>query len=157
MTRDLLDVLERRRTAIVDDAARRLTELHLGRYELVGEHEARVRLDLLYARVVAAIRARAPDEIVDYAAGLARERFTTGYRLESVQSAFDVLETAIWQAVDAELPSDEHAPALGLVSSTVGAGKDALGRTYATLAVRYRVPVLDVEALFAGNGTIAGS
>jgi hypothetical protein len=156
VTGDLLDLLGRRRTAIVDDAAQHLVDLHLGRYDLVGESEARLRLDLLYTRVVTAVRERAPDAIVDYAAGLARERFTTGYRLEIVQSAFDALETAIWHAVDAELPSEEHAGALGLVSSAVGSGKDALGRTYAALALRHRVSTLDLDALVAGTDAAPG-
>jgi hypothetical protein len=148
---DLLDLLERRRGAIVDDASRGLLARHLDRYDLVGEHEARLRLELLYARVVASIRLRTAEPMVDYAAELARRRFTTGYRLAFVQSAFDALEAAIWQAVSAELPCESHAAALGLVSAAVGAGKDALGWTYASLALRHQVEALDVDALFAGT------
>jgi hypothetical protein len=148
---ELLELLDRRRTAIVDDAARRLTELHLGRYDLVGDHEVRLRLDLLHARVVSAIGSRTSAQIVDYASDLARQRFATGYPIEILQSAFDALEAAIWNEVALELPSEQHAAALGLVSATVGAGKDALGWTYASLGAHHRVPVLDLDALVAGS------
>lgn len=153
-TGELLDLLERRRSTIVDDAARRLVDSHLDRYELIGEREARLRLDLLFTRVVATIRLRTAQPIVGYAVELARERYTAGYRLALVQSAFDALEAAIWHQVSVELPCEAHSEALGLVSAAVGAGKDALGSTYASLALRQRVEALDVDALFSGTDDV---
>ena len=40
--------------------------------------------------------------------------------------------------------------AMGIVSTTLGAAKDALASEYVSLATRTRAPSLDLSALFAG-------
>jgi len=47
-------------------------------------------------------------------------------------------------------PPDELAEAVGLLSTILGFGKDALARTYVSLASHRRVPSLDLSALFSG-------
>jgi hypothetical protein len=67
-----------------------------------------------------------------------------------VQSAFNSLEEVVWARMLAELPPAELAEALGLVSTVLGAGKDALARRYVSLAARTHAPSLDLSALFTG-------
>jgi len=149
----LTEFLEEARTSIVDAAAERLNDSHLERYELIGEHETRLRLSLLYTRLLAALRNRELKGMVEYASELGRARFACGYGLDAVQSAFNALEEATWLEIVTELPAGRHSHALSLVSTVFGAGKDALGRAYtAAAAARGRGPV-DVEALFAGSET----
>ena len=89
--------------------------------------------------------------MIAYAQSLAEERFEAGYDLVEVQTAFNALEEASWRRVLADLDPTEFADALGLVSTLLGAGKDALARRYVSLAADTHAPSLDVRALFAGT------
>jgi hypothetical protein len=92
--------------------------------------------------------------VITLAREVARERFTSGYDLTEVQSAFSALETATWTRVLAELDPTQFAQTLGLVSTILGAGKDALGREYVSLAADAHTPSLDLRALFAGTAGV---
>lgn len=82
---------------------------------------------------------------------IANERFDAGYDLAEVRGAFNALEAAVWTRVLAGLDPDQFARALGLVSTVLGAGKDALAREHVSLATSARVPSLDLRASFAGT------
>ena len=56
----------------------------------------------------------------------------------------------MWRRVVAAEPPDALAECIGLLSTVLGAGKDALARTYVSLASHRRVPSLDLSALFEG-------
>jgi hypothetical protein len=45
-----------------------------------------------------------------------------------------------------------RAESLGLLTTVLGAGKDALARSYVSLASRQHVPSLDLRALLEGTG-----
>ncbi len=78
-------------------------------------------------------------------------RFEAGYDLSEVQAAFNALEGATWSRILADLEAGDLAEALGLISTVLGAAKDALGREYVSLATHTRAPSLDLKALFAGT------
>jgi hypothetical protein len=69
-----------------------------------------------------------------------------------VQTAYNVLEEAIWLRILKDLQPAQYAEALGLVSTVLGAGKDALARTYVSLASKAKAPSLNLQSLFAGSG-----
>jgi hypothetical protein len=89
--------------------------------------------------------------VLDYARKLAAERFESGYDLSEVQGAFNAVEEAAWSRLYARLQPEQLALSLGLVSTVLGAAKDALGREYVSLASRTHVPSLDMRALFTGD------
>jgi hypothetical protein len=136
--------------AILDNAADALRRTHSSHYESVGEVEVRQRLEALFDRLVQALARRDVGPLVVYAQDVAEQRFRSGFDLSEVQSAFNALEEAVWARVLAELPPDELAEALGLVSTALGAGKDALARRYVSLAAQTHAPSLDLSALFTG-------
>ena len=82
---------------------------------------------------------------------IATERFHAGYDLAEIQTAFNALEEATWMRVLQRLDASELAEALGLISTVLGAGKDALARAYVSLAADTNVESLDLRALFAGT------
>jgi hypothetical protein len=139
------------RDAIVDGAEEALARSHARHYEAAGETEVRRRLELLFDRLLAGLRERDLGPMIAYAETLAEERFEAGYDLVEVQTAFNALEEASWQRVLADLDATEFADALGLVSTLLGAGKDALARRYVSLAANTHAPSLDLRALFAGT------
>ena len=80
-----------------------------------------------------------------------KERFSSGYDLSEVQSAFNALEEATWTSVFRALDASAFAEAIRLISTVLGAGKDALARRYVSLATDHRVTSLDVRSLFGGG------
>ena len=91
--------------------------------------------------------------IVAYAQGLADERYTGGYALAELQAAFNALEVALWETLVDDLPPNQVATALTLVSSIFGVAKDTLACSYVAAATRTRTQALDIESLAAGAGS----
>jgi hypothetical protein len=89
--------------------------------------------------------------MISHAEQIAGERFNSGYDLWEVQTAFNVLEEAIWVRIFKNFPPTELAEAIGLVSTVLGAGKDALARKYVSLASKTRASSLNLQSLFSGG------
>lgn len=97
-----------------------------------------------------AVLTRNAGPLLDHADRVADERFTAGFDLFEVQIAFNALEEAIWREVLDHLPSDEQPGALGLISTALGIGKDALARGFPARANQHQAPSVDLRALFQG-------
>ena len=137
---------------VVDEAYSALHRAHVTHYELAGETFTRQALADLFELVVVAIRTRNLAAMSAYAEGIALERFNDGYDISEVQMAFNALEEAMWRCVVVAEPPDDLAEAIGLLSTVLGYGKDAVARKYLSLASKRHVPSLDLSALFAGAG-----
>jgi hypothetical protein len=144
------DLLSQGRTEVLDEAFAGLERCHVAHYELSGEDFTRERLAELFDIVTAALGDRELAPVSTYAERVAEQRFVAGFGISEVQTAFNVVEEAMWRHVVAGLPADELAEAVGLLGTILGFGKDALARTYVTLASHRRVPSLDLSALFSG-------
>ncbi len=147
----LLQLLHDRGDAIVEDAFHAMERSHLKSYEHSGMDRAHARLRDLYRLAVDAIAERKLGPIVKHAETIATERFAAGFDLWEVQTAFNVLEEAIWTRIIKELPPEQYAESLGLVGTVLGAGKDALARAYVSLASKSKSPTLNLQSLFSGS------
>jgi len=145
------DFLEHERGAIIEDAESSLAGRHVRHYETADPAEVRRRLETLFDYVAGAAAERDLSAIVTYAQQVADERFSAGYDLSEVQAAFNALEEATWRRVFDALDPSEFAETLGLVSTILGAAKDALGRAYVSMATDAHAPSMDLKALFAGS------
>ena len=148
---DVTVLLEREAEAIVDDATAALERSHLAHYEEVGTDERRRRVQSLFDVVLTSLRQRDLVPIHHYAEAVARERFEAGVSIAELQTAFNVLEEALWRQVVSATDADDLADAIGVVATVLGAGKDNLARTYVGLATERPVPSLDLTALFRGG------
>jgi hypothetical protein len=148
---DLVHLMDERAAGVVDDALAAMRRAHLRHYESLGEDAVRARLQALYEAVRETVRTRHLDPVLEHADAVARSRYESGFDLGEVQTAFNVLEEALWHRVTGELSPAQLAEALGLVATAIGAGKDRLARTYVSLATSTHVPALDVKALFRGT------
>jgi len=148
---DVVGMLRDAETEIIDAAAAALARSHQSHYDKAGAEEDRERLDALFDVVVRAIADRQLGAIVAYAGTIAAERFTAGFDIAEVQTAFNVLEEAMWRTVVAGTPKEDLAESIGLLSTVLGAGKDALAIAYVRLATREHVGSLDLTALFEGT------
>ncbi len=147
---ELLQLLHEGGETIVEDAFHAMERSHLTSYEQNGMNQARQRLHHLYILTIRAVADRKLGPIVAHSETIASERFASGFDLWEVQTAFNVLEEAIWSRIIKELPPAQYAEALGLVSTVLGAGKDALARTYVSLASKTKAPTLNLQSLFTG-------
>lgn len=148
---ELLSVLSEARAEILGEVAEGLKRSHAGHYEASKPEDLRVRLESLFDTVVDCIRSRKLDQVIKYAEQTGRERFASGFGIEEVQTAFNILEESMWRHVVEGVPAGELVESLGLLSTVLGVGKDALARTYVSLASHEHVPSLDLRALFQGT------
>jgi len=147
---DTQALLERERAAIIAAAATALTRAQARHYDSDGPREMTRRLEALYDRLLEALESHDLGTVTRHAEQVAEERFDAGYDLSEVQSGFNVLEEAIWARALAVVDPARLAETLGLVTTVLGAGKDALARRYVSLAAGAHAPSLDLRALFAG-------
>lgn len=148
---DVIEVLTKEGDAIVDSAAIALERSNLRHYVEAGPAASRERLQQLLALVLDCVTARDLVPMIDHSNRVAHERFGAGFDIHEVQTAFNVLEEAIWERVVDAIPPRDLAQSLGLVGTVLGAGRDALACTYVSLASHQHVPSLDLSALFRGG------
>jgi hypothetical protein len=148
---ELIAVLSNARSEILAEAADGIERSHLGHYQTEGPEELRDRLEVLFDIIVACLRARSLDRVTKYAQQTGRDRFTSGFGIGEVQTAFNVLEESMWHHVVTGVPIGDLVESLGLLSTVLGVGKDVLARTYVSLASQEHVPSLDLRALFRGT------
>lgn len=146
----LQEILTVHRTSIIDEACISIARSRLPNYHKAGESVTRDRIDRLFDLTADSIESRNLARIIDHAETVARERFNAGFDLSEVQTAFNVLEEAIWRRVIEHAPVESFAESFGLIGTVLGAGKDALARTYVSLASKTKAPSLDLHALFTG-------
>jgi hypothetical protein len=136
---------------VLDEAYAALGRSAPTHYAAAGEAFTRQRLAELFSLVVSSIRSRDLAEMSRFSERVATERFDQGFDISEVQAAFNALEEAMWRRVVAASATEDLAEATGLLSTVLGFGKDALARTYVSLASKRHVPSLDLTALFAGT------
>ena len=86
---------------------------------------------------------------------IAADRFAAGFDIGEVQGEFNVLEEVLWRQVAGTLAGDQRIEALGLLNTILGAGRDALARTYVALASRGGGPLDEQPAASRGGGEAA--
>jgi hypothetical protein len=147
---DVAALLVTQEEEVVDEAFAALQRSHVTHYEAAGEAFTRRGLADLFRLVVTSIGDRDLAEMSVYAEKVAEQRFDQGFDISEVQMAFNALEEAMWRRVVDGTAPDDLAEAVGLLSTVLGFGKDALARKYVSLASERHVPSLDLTALFAG-------
>lgn len=151
MATNLLELLNEQETLILDDAAEALARSQLRHYAVAGAAWNRQRLQNLFDYTRDCVRQRTLMPLVEHMELIAQERFEAGFDIHEVQTAVNVLEESIWQQINHTLPPSEYAEAFGLISTVLGAGKDALAQSYVTLASHTKAPSLNLNALFQGT------
>ena len=136
---------------IVNEAYAQLHPSIHPNYHALGEEVTRGYLIELFDLVVGGVEHREAVHLVQHAELIAEQRFHAGFDLAEVQAAFNALEQAMWRRILQLETSSELLNSVGLLSSVVGAGKDALARVYVNLASARHVPHLNVAALYQGT------
>ncbi len=146
-------ILHEGKQEMLNEAVESVKRARLQHYEKAGPELIRQRLDVLLSLVIDAVLQRNLAPIIAHANAVATERFEAGVDLSEVQTAFNVLEEAIWMRILKKLPAAKQAEALGLVGTVLGSAKDALARKYVSMATQTHTPSLNLQALFLGSDT----
>ena len=153
---DLHAFLTQHADAIVGHATDAIATRKLKSYLKVGTEISRGKLRALFDRVVEGVQTHRLDPVVEHAERVGKERYESGFEFVEVQSAFNLLEEAIWNEMLAEYPAQEMGVALGMVATLLGAAKDRLACTYLSLATHAHVGTLDLQSLFRGTQNTGG-
>jgi hypothetical protein len=136
---------------IVDEAYAELHPSIHPSYHALGEVLTRQYLTELCDLVISGVAHREAVHVVQHAEKIAEARFHDGFDLSEVQAAFNAVEQAMWRRVVRLEHSSELLTSVGLLSSVLGAGKDALARVYVRLASSRHAPHVNVAALYEGT------
>lgn len=134
----LVELLRAKAGPALEEALVELQHAQLEHYLADGPARTRERLSRLLTLTIEALELGSADGMTRYAADIAHERFARGYRLDEVQTSFNVLQEALWKQLLALLDRDELTHALGLVVAIIDLAKDTLARTYVRLAAKRR-------------------
>lgn len=147
----LLDLLKTESETIVAEATQSLLRSRLKHYAEAGAEESRARLQQLFDLLLESLQTRDLGPVIDHSAQIAEERYNAGFDIQEVQMAINVLEEAAWRHVVQALPPEALAESIGLLTTVLGAAKDALARKYVELASQRKSPSLNLSALFKGT------
>ncbi|MGA3353864.1 MAG: methylmalonyl-CoA decarboxylase [Acidimicrobiales bacterium] len=126
------EILADAQDRVVDEAVAELEQRH-SRYKATST-ESRRHLQDLFQLVVRCARDGDAEPIVASSHQIAADRFAAGSDIGEVQGEFNVLEEVLWRELADTLSGEQRVEALELLSAALGAGRDALARTYVALA-----------------------
>lgn len=131
-------VLAEAEDRVVDEAVAALMEGDQPDQRRHSSEERRRDVRQLFRLVLRCVGEGCAEPIITPSGRIAAHCFAAGADLAEVQDEFNVLAEALWHHADRVLVGEQRIQALGLVNGVVGAGKDALARTYVALARRAR-------------------
>jgi methylmalonyl-CoA decarboxylase len=109
----------------------------------------------LFRLILRCVRAGRAKPIIRPSEQIAAHCYAAGIDLAEVQGSLTVLAEVLWRQLAGALASEQLIQALGLLTASTGAGKDAMARTYVALAIRDRndeQPADEPAAARAGPG-----
>jgi methylmalonyl-CoA decarboxylase len=122
---------------VIDEVVGALAQGGQGRQSLLPDRSRRDARQL-FRLVLRCVRAGRAEPVVRPSEQIAAHCYAAGIDLTEVQGAFNVLAEVLWRQLTGSLDGGQLVQALGLLNLIVGAGKDAMARTYVALATRDR-------------------
>jgi hypothetical protein len=127
------EVLASAEDRVVDQAVAELEQRH-SRDQTTSPEASRGHLQDLFEVVVRCVRDGNVEPIIASSHQLAVDRFAGGFDIGEVQGEFNALAEALWREMADSLSGDRRIGALELLNTILGAGRDAVSRTYVALA-----------------------
>jgi hypothetical protein len=127
---DVVRLLEQKLEQIVSDATEKMARSHLKHYEMEGSAQIRERLRMLCNTLLESLEKKSRTPMIRYAEKIGSARFSSGFALGEVQTAFNVLEESVWNQILEEMKPEEYANAVESINEMLRTGKDAVARIY---------------------------
>ena len=119
---------------MIDEAVAALAQRDQACQQSPGPDERRRDVRQLFRLVLRCVRAGRAEPIIRPSEQIAAHCYAAGIDLTEGQGAFNVLAEVLWRHLAGALADEQLVQALGLLNAIVGAGKDAMARTYVALA-----------------------
>jgi methylmalonyl-CoA decarboxylase len=119
---------------VVDEVVAVLEPRQHGYDQASSTAERRRYVRHLFGLVIQCVHEGQAEPVIASSRQVAADRFGAGLDVAETGRAFNVLEEVLWHEVACALAGQQRIEALALVHAILGAGKDALVRTYVTLA-----------------------
>ncbi len=146
---ELNQLLGKEAMTIVNASMLALKNADMEPYKQSDAEENRRRFLSLIHLTIQAIEDKTLLPMQEYGAKVAKERYEKGYCLREVFTAFNLLEESIWKRLMEKTEPEFHGKHLGLVSTILSRGKEALALAYVDLAVDNPSPIRDYNELYA--------
>ena len=130
---NLIELLESKAEEILTGAADAMQRCGMKHYDADPPEQIRKKLTMLYHLTERGVNEKNLFPMVSYVEKMAEERFNSGFDLQEVQTAINVLEEYMWKQIIGDLPAGAQAEALRIISSILGSAKDAIARKYVDL------------------------
>ncbi len=128
-------VLADARDRVIGEALAALNERDQAGCLASSPTERRQDMEHLFELIQRCVHEGHCEPIIGPAQRMAADHFANGIEIAEVQAAFTVLENVLWrQLADALSGDDQRLETLRLINVILGAGRDALARTYVSLA-----------------------
>jgi methylmalonyl-CoA decarboxylase len=141
----------------VDEAVAALERNDQAHHRAASAGERRRYVRDLFGLVVQCVREGGTEPVMASSQQVAADRFVAGFDIAEIQEEFSVLEEVLWRLVADTLAGDQQIEAQRLVSTTLGAGRDAAARTYVALACQGGSGLGEQPATPSGGGDAAGA
>ena len=141
---------------VVDEAVASLERRDQAHRRAASAADRRRYVQDLFGLVVQCVREGGTEPITASSRQAAADRFTAGFDLAEIQGEFSVLEEVLWCHVVDALAGDQRIEAQRLLSTILGAGRDAVARTYVVLAGQSGSPLGEQPAAAQGGDDAAG-
>jgi len=119
---------------VVDEVVAVLEPRQHGHDQASSTAERRRYVRHLFGLVIQCVHEGQAEPVIASSRQVAADRFGADLDIAETGRAFNVLEEVLWHEVAGALAGEQRIEALGLVHAILGAGKDALVRTYVALA-----------------------
>ena len=128
-------VLADARDRVIGEALAALNERDQAGRLASSPAERRQDMEQLFELIQRCVHEGHCEPIIGPSQRMAADHFANGIEIAEVQAAFTVLENVLWrQLADALSGDDQRLETLRLINAILGAGRDALARTYVSLA-----------------------
>ena len=124
---------------------------HLRHY---NNPETPMHLNALFNQLLLCVKYQNIIQITKYADKISRMRYKSNFDLYEIQTIVNLLQEVIWKNLCQVLPQNEVSSNLALISSILGAFKDAIACSYVEMANGKKIETYDVESLFHGTDSI---
>ena len=143
---DAIELLRKKSSEIVDEATDSVIGSHLRHYEHANPAQTRERLKTLCDLTLECLVTKSVTPMIKYAEKIAEQRFSSGFSLREVQTAFNVLEESIWSQILNEMQPNEYADAVRLVDTPLRIGKESIARMYFSFVSKRKIQPLNLPA-----------
>ena len=133
----LLELLYNKPDHILLDSTDNLVRADLPHYKKLNAEKIRLRLMKLFQALVRSVEVNSCEEMVKFMEKVSDERFASGFELNEVQTAVNILEESLWRMISKFVDSDKQVSAIKQVTCILTKAKDELADEYALLSKEY--------------------